>query len=317
MFRTAMMYLGLAVTSSSTTGGNLLIQAATHTKGHDQNKNVATGLQTQSQNAKGHESWDSTGMSGMGTPATQTVHCGNSTWNSCVECGMFGANSCDGDCVWDGNTCADRTVNLNMDTGSQSSDDCANGYVQNVGDIPGWGEVDGEGGGKAVPSCKVCADLCDDKSACQSFECSPTEKKCNLNVRREPTHGVNYQDYRFCMKPENEMPAVCACKQLWSTPNKGCTNQIGCTNCDNDEKGPWCVTQGKCPLPWGQAHVDWWRYCNVSVWDKIANLEGQVSKQVSEIATVQGDVSHLSKYVDTFRETYNNFVDGIQMIIDS
>ena len=42
-----------------------------------------------------------------------------------------------------------------------------------------------------------------------SYECSPTQKRCNLNPERKPGNSVNYGDYNFCVKtdrPARESP---------------------------------------------------------------------------------------------------------------
>jgi len=79
---------------------------------------------------------------------------------------------------------------------------CASGYKQKIGDTPGWGRVGGAGGGVSVESCEGCAKLCDDKMSdgCRSYECSPTERRCNLNHAENPTRG-SYKDYNFCSAP--------------------------------------------------------------------------------------------------------------------
>jgi len=76
---------------------------------------------------------------------------------------------------------------------------CPAGYVAKSGDIPGWGRVGNKGGGQRVSSCRNCASLCTTEAACLSYECSPTERKCNLNTARSPTHP-SYKDYVFCSR---------------------------------------------------------------------------------------------------------------------
>jgi len=79
---------------------------------------------------------------------------------------------------------------------------CVAGYEFNSGDIPGWGQVDGHGGGQAVTDCTECATFCTQVSSCLSYECSPTALKCNLNALRFPNGGA-YLDYAFCSKTED------------------------------------------------------------------------------------------------------------------
>merc|ERR1712039_745031 len=73
--------------------------------------------------------------------------------------------------------------------------ECANGYYFQIGDIPG----NGIGGLQQVSNCNECGKLCSDRSTCLSYECSPTELKCNLNNVANPTAGA-YGDYNFCTK---------------------------------------------------------------------------------------------------------------------
>ena len=77
------------------------------------------------------------------------------------------------------------------------SEECAGvGYVLNVGDIPGWGQI---GSTTTENSISGCSDRCDGEPECCSFEYSKTEKKCNLNTGCTPTTG-EYKDYAFCVK---------------------------------------------------------------------------------------------------------------------
>ena len=78
---------------------------------------------------------------------------------------------------------------------------CGKGYtLAPHGDTPGWGKVGGYGGGRRVANCGVCAANCNKRSACHSFECSPTKKRCNLNTQHNPVNRRNHEDYKFCMK---------------------------------------------------------------------------------------------------------------------
>jgi len=77
---------------------------------------------------------------------------------------------------------------------------CELGYTHKAGDIGGWGKVNGVGGGVKVSNCDGCGALCSAQgSACGSYECSPTELKCNLNSSSKPTQG-DYKNYAFCAK---------------------------------------------------------------------------------------------------------------------
>lgn len=76
---------------------------------------------------------------------------------------------------------------------------CNSGFAESTGDIAGWGKVHNRGGGERIAQCSECADLCSSDTLCASYECSPTEKKCNLNSGATPTTGA-YKDYIFCAK---------------------------------------------------------------------------------------------------------------------
>merc|ERR1719445_1046283 len=75
------------------------------------------------------------------------------------------------------------------------TDECATGYYAQSGDIPG----NGIGGLQQVTNCNHCAAKCWSDGNCSSYECSPTELKCNLNTGRNPTAPA-YKDYVFCTK---------------------------------------------------------------------------------------------------------------------
>jgi len=77
---------------------------------------------------------------------------------------------------------------------------CASGYEEDVGDVGGWGSINGKGGGQIVTSCEQCGGFCDSYSDCLSYECSLTELKCNLNELREPSGREKFRDYGFCKK---------------------------------------------------------------------------------------------------------------------
>ena len=77
------------------------------------------------------------------------------------------------------------------------SDECAGvGYILIAGDIGGSGQISGP---HTENSISGCADRCDGKPECCSFEYSTSENKCNLNRDCSPTSGV-YNDYYFCVK---------------------------------------------------------------------------------------------------------------------
>ena len=77
---------------------------------------------------------------------------------------------------------------------------CTGDYLLMPGDVGAWGTIGKHGGGEAVDDCGDCANLCSDAASCGSFECSPTELKCNLNEANDPTNKEGFQDFIFCKK---------------------------------------------------------------------------------------------------------------------
>merc|ERR1712048_414265 len=94
------------------------------------------------------------------------------------------------------NDAADPTADPYGDYAFCTKQDCAAGYSKMIGDIRGWGTVDGSGGGQQVSNCHECGKLCSDRANCLSYECSPTQLKCNLNSADNPTAGA-WGDYAF------------------------------------------------------------------------------------------------------------------------
>ncbi len=68
------------------------------------------------------------------------------------------------------------------------------GYIEKVGDIPGWGQVNGRGGiTERVVNCNACGDLCNADSDCQSYECSSSTKLCGLNTQKDPYYIIKFE----------------------------------------------------------------------------------------------------------------------------
>merc|ERR1712241_326811 len=100
------------------------------------------------------------------------------------------------------NTVANPTAGAYKDYAFCTKKICRYGYHEQIGDIPGWGTVLGVGGGQQVSNCDECAQLCSagyKKNIALSYECSPTELKCNCNTGANPTAPA-YKDYVFCTK---------------------------------------------------------------------------------------------------------------------
>ena len=83
-----------------------------------------------------------------------------------------------------------------------ASGECAEGYEEMIGDIPGWGRIGSMGGGQDVQACEECASKCTLLAACGSYECSPVQKKCKLNMQSEPVNMLNFEDFVFCSKSD-------------------------------------------------------------------------------------------------------------------
>jgi hypothetical protein len=86
---------------------------------------------------------------------------------------------------------------------------CASGYLLIPdGDVPGYGKLNGRGGGESLDSCSACADLCNAESTCKSYECDGSEKvNCNLNSTPGSTTkdcGPACQRQTFCSKQTTE-----------------------------------------------------------------------------------------------------------------
>ena len=79
---------------------------------------------------------------------------------------------------------------------------CGNGYYEQIGDIQGWGAINGRGNGESVTSCSECETLCTGFGSCLSYECSPIHLHCNLNTAANPALRA-HADSMFCTKSGN------------------------------------------------------------------------------------------------------------------
>jgi hypothetical protein len=77
---------------------------------------------------------------------------------------------------------------------------CPNGYALTPGDVPG-GDGFGRGFTNLLESIDVCADDCNGRPACLSFEYSPMSKNCYLNTIVTPTSEA-LGDTLFCAKTD-------------------------------------------------------------------------------------------------------------------
>ena len=73
---------------------------------------------------------------------------------------------------------------------------CPSDYEDRAGDVPGTGT---DLGAALSLSRMQCAQKCNEKEDCLSFEHSNSQKLCNLNRIRVPT-AQTYMDFSFCMK---------------------------------------------------------------------------------------------------------------------
>ena len=121
---------------------------------------------------------------------------------------------------------------------------CGSGYVRSVGDVAGDGAIDGVGNLQTVTSCAECAALCGNKKTCLSFECSPSENKCNLNTVKHATHRVHpsFPDYVLCIKGSVDP----------NTPEEG--EKIDYEMWDN--ACVWGPKGGQCPGGAGSGNAD-------------------------------------------------------------
>ena len=85
---------------------------------------------------------------------------------------------------------------------------CASDYKRVTGDVRGWGIIGGKGGGEAVQDCGECAGMCSSAEECGSYECSPTELRCNLNKANKPSSSADYRDFMFCVKDDTSASNV-------------------------------------------------------------------------------------------------------------
>jgi len=103
----------------------------------------------------------------------------------------------------------------------ERGDLCGDGYYAESGDISGWGEVDGIGGGMTVDDCNECAEKCSGLLACKSYECGFTKQsakgrintkkwRCNLNKDAHPSRE-KYDKFRFCSKLDHGAPGLSKC----------------------------------------------------------------------------------------------------------
>lgn len=101
---------------------------------------------------------------------------------------------------------AQRTAHRNLVEADRSSGaDCAVGFTEVAGDVPGWGRVNGLGGGYRLESCQECADVCNSEEACFSYECSSSTFRCNLNTHLNAS-GAPYKDFLTCQKATDQLP---------------------------------------------------------------------------------------------------------------
>lgn len=76
---------------------------------------------------------------------------------------------------------------------------CGFGYHSVVGDVIGSGKIGAHGGNESVLHCGVCAGYCTSQSSCQSYECSPSLRRCNLNSISSP-NGPAQPSFSLCVK---------------------------------------------------------------------------------------------------------------------
>eukprot|EP01084_Bolivina_argentea_P058080 106041_1 len=126
-----------------------------------------------------------------------------------------------------------QNIELETEVYPRFCTECATGYFEQIGDIPGWGDIDGW---LNVGNCDECAGKCKNSShRCQSYECSPTDLLCNLNTQADPSQRA-YEDYRFCTRGSNS-------EKLYIDNTK---KYLPRTHCD---KINWCPTKAPTKSP--------------------------------------------------------------------
>jgi len=103
---------------------------------------------------------------------------------------------------------------------AKQDDPCPEGYKIKYGEISGRGKVDGKGGGERIfPDCGKCGKMCNEANGCNSFECSPTKKSCELNTASMPEQDTQpFEDYMFCAS-KNAKPVTTGVPTAKPTPN--------------------------------------------------------------------------------------------------
>lgn len=102
---------------------------------------------------------------------------------------------------------------------------CPSGYKLG-GDVPGTGRIGKHGGEEHVANCDACKKLCDSISSCKGYECSPSEKKCNLNTKVVTDTRMKYQDYFTCNKVAGSSTSSSSTKSSSSGGGSSSTSDV-------------------------------------------------------------------------------------------
>merc|ERR1719506_3097571 len=140
--------------------------------------------------------------------------------------------------------------------------DCGEEYDEVIGHVPGGGSIRAHG---AIGDALDCAKLCDDDSACMSYEYSVMAQRCELNWNKEPNSPAIAAGYHFCQKAVGDRAKTCKLgyELIYGQYNNGGGAQIGATksnvedpadcakDCDSDKNCfsyEYSATYKKCEL---------------------------------------------------------------------
>lgn len=85
-------------------------------------------------------------------------------------------------------------------------ENCSEDYEFDVGQFNGGGNIKTVG---AVFSTDDCAKLCDDETACKSYEHSVNARSCQLNWAADKNNNNSATGYHFCKKASSDVAKVC------------------------------------------------------------------------------------------------------------
>ena len=105
--------------------------------------------------------------------------------------------------------------------------ECSQGFTFNKGDVQ-WSDVIGGKGGVMtnVLATGACGQKCNINSQCKAYNYSPSQEKCMLLVKQNPSLTSPYKDFNFCSK--NYQPASPASDNAAAGNSADSTASSGC-----------------------------------------------------------------------------------------